>query len=137
MNRDEITEFAKQYTAAWCSQNAASVGKFFAEDGSLTVNGVPAVGRKAITEVAQSFMTAFPDLVLLMDAVEVQSDQTIYRWTFIGTNTGPDGTGNAVRFSGYEEWTFGDDGLVADSQGHFDNDEYQFQLEHGVGASQS
>jgi uncharacterized protein (TIGR02246 family) len=135
MNRDEITEFAKQYTAAWCSQNAASVGKFFAEDGSLTVNGVPAVGREAITEVAQSFMAAFPDLVLLMDAVEIESDQVIYRWTFIGTNTGPDGTGNAVRFSGYEEWTFGDDGLVADSQGHFDNDEYQFQLQHGVDAS--
>jgi hypothetical protein len=70
-----------------------------------------------------------------MDAVEIESDQVIYRWTFIGTNTGPDGTGNAVRFSGYEEWTFGDDGLVADSQGHFDNDEYQFQLQHGVDAS--
>jgi uncharacterized protein (TIGR02246 family) len=137
MDRDEITEFAKQYTAAWCSQDAASVGAFFAEDGTLTVNGAPAVGREAITEVAQSFMTAFPDLVLLMDAVETESDKVIYRWTFVGTNTGPDGTGNAVRFSGYEEWTFGDDGLVADSQGHFDNDEYQFQLEHGVGASQS
>jgi len=137
MDHDEITEFAQQYTSAWCSQNAASVGAFFAEDGSLTVNGTPAVGRNAITEVAQSFMTAFPDLEIIMDAVEIQSDQVIYRWTFVGTNTGPDGTGKAVRFSGYEEWTFGDDGLVADSQGHFDNDEYQFQLEHGIGASQS
>jgi uncharacterized protein (TIGR02246 family) len=137
MDRDEITKFAQQYTTAWCSQNAASVGAFFAEDGSLTVNGVAAIGRKAVTEVAQEFMTAFPDLEIIMDAVENESDPVVYRWTFIGTNTGPGGTGKAVRFSGYEEWTFGDDGLVADSEGHFDNDEYQFQLEHGVDANQA
>ena len=137
MDRDELTEFARKYTAAWCSQNAASVAAFFAEDGSLTVNGAQAIGKEAITEVAQGFMTAFPDLELIMDAVDIRSDQAIYRWTFIGTNTGPDGTGNVVRFSGYEEWTFGDNDLVADSHGHFDNDEYQFQLQHGVGATQT
>lgn len=30
------------------------------------------------------------------------------------------------------EWTFGDDGLVMKSMGHFDDDEYQYQLEHGI-----
>jgi hypothetical protein len=64
-----LRDFAKRYTAAWCIQNASSVAAFFAPHGSLSVNGVPAVGRPAITRVAQSFMTAFPDLQLLMDDI--------------------------------------------------------------------
>ncbi|MFC1796702.1 DUF308 domain-containing protein [Pseudomonadota bacterium] len=93
-------------------------------------------GREAITAVAQGFMTAFPDMELVMDKLDMQPEQLVYHWTFIGTNTGPGGTGNAVRFSGYEEWTIGEDGLITRSLGHFDNDEYQRQLEHGVDASQ-
>jgi hypothetical protein len=79
-------------------------------------------------------MTAFPDMELTMDELEFQPDRAIYHWTFAGTNSGPGGTGNSVRFSGYEEWTIGSDGLVALSMGHFDSNEYQYQLEHGVGA---
>ena len=40
--------------------------------------------------------------------------------------------GNRVRISGWEEWTLGDDGLIADSQGHYDQAEYDRQIEHGV-----
>jgi hypothetical protein len=51
-----------------------------------------------------------------------------------GTNTVPGGTGNRVRISGFEEWTIGDDGLIAASLGHYDEDEYNRQLEHGAQA---
>ena len=136
MNDDKMHAFATRYTAAWNSQNAARVAAFFDEGGSLFVNGSPAEGREAITAVAQGFMTAFPDMELTMDKLDIQPDQLVYHWTFVGTNSGPDGTGNAVHFSGYEEWTIGDDGLIARSMGHFDNDEYQRQLEHGVDARQ-
>ena len=136
MTNDELKEFATRYTAAWGSQNGASVAAFFAEGATLSVNGSPAVGRQAITDVAQGFMTAFPDMELFMDDLDIRSDQVNFHWTFVGTNTGPGGTGNAVRFSGYEEWTFGADGLIARSVGHFDNDEYQYQLKHGVAASE-
>ncbi|HEX7698166.1 MAG TPA: ester cyclase, partial [Candidatus Acidoferrum sp.] len=105
---------------------------FFALNGSLSVNGAPAVGRGAITEVAQGFMTAFPDLRLRMDDILMQGERAVYHWTFIGTNTGPGGTGHRVRFSGYEVWKFGEDGLIAESQGHFDAAAYQRQLERGV-----
>jgi hypothetical protein len=30
MNLDELKEFATRYTAAWCSQDAASVAAFYA-----------------------------------------------------------------------------------------------------------
>jgi hypothetical protein len=55
--------------------------------------------------------------------------------TLTGTNTGPGGTGKAVRISGYEEWTLGADGLIATSLGHFDEAEYQRQLKEGVVSS--
>src|SRR5260370_21930777 len=126
-----LRDFGKRYTGAWCSQNASSVGAFFALNGSLSVNGDRAGGRGAITKVAQGFMTAFPDLEVLMDDVLIQGDGAVYRWTFIGTNTGPAGTGHRVRLSGYEVWKFGEDGLIAESEGHFDAVDYQRQLEGG------
>jgi predicted ester cyclase len=57
----------------------------------------------------------------------------VFHWTLTGTNTGPGGTGKRVRFSGYEVWQIGADGLISESKGHFDTAEYERQLEHGVG----
>ncbi len=136
MNPDELTDFATRYTAAWCSQDAASVAAFYSEYGSLTVNeGIPAIGREAITGVAQSFMAAFSDLEVRMDRLDVTADHVRYLWTLTGTNDAPGGTGKKVCISGFEEWVIGEDGLVAESRGHFDNEEYQRQLEHGIDAS--
>src|SRR5215471_18569739 len=112
MDASQLREFATRYTAAWCSRNAASVAAFFAEGGSLKINdGIPSVGRTAITAVAQGFMTAFPDMVVTMDGISLDGDHAVYRWTLTGRNTGPGGAGKAVRISGYEEWTIGADGL--------------------------
>ena len=131
----ELRDFAGRYTAAWCSQDAGNVAAFYSPGGSLTVNGgAPAVGQSAITEVAQSFMTAFPDMRVVMDDIQVRGDGADYHWTLIGTNTGPGGTGHKVRISGFEIWQIGADGLIASSQGHFDSAEYQSQLERGVRA---
>ncbi len=129
---ESLHEFARRYTAAWCSGDPASVAAFFAPNGSLRVNDDdPAVGREAITNVAQGFMSAFPDMKVLMDDLVVDGDQAVYRWTLVGTNTGPGGTGRAVRISGFEEWRIGDDGLIAESLGHFDSEDYRRQLEGG------
>ena len=129
-DRESIQDFARRYTAAWCSRDAASVAAFFAPNGSLRVNDAePAVGREAITDVAQEFMSAFPDLKVLMDDVGVDGDRAVYRWTLVGTNTGPGGTGRRVRISGFEEWRLGPDGLIAESLGHFDQEDYRRQLE--------
>jgi hypothetical protein len=38
------------------------------------------------------------------------------------------GTGQKVRISGYEDWWLGDDGLIAESLGHYDEVDYQRQL---------
>ena len=136
MSSEKLNEFAIRYTAAWCGQNAASVASFFAEGGSLKINeGNPSVGRTAITAAAQEFMTAFPDMVVKMDRLGADGGRITFHWTLIGTNTGPGGTGKAVRISGYEEWRIGADGLIAESRGHFDEAEYQRQLTTGVGSA--
>jgi nuclear transport factor 2 (NTF2) superfamily protein len=133
MDNAALRAFGSQYAQAWSSQNPESVAAFFAEGGSLRVNDdAPAVGREAIAEVARGFMTAFPDTEVIMDDVVPRGEGAEFYWTYIGTNTGPGGTGKRVRFSGYEAWTFDADGLVARSLGHFDAAEYQHQLEHGV-----
>ena len=124
-----LRDFATRYTAAWCSQDAARVASFFAENGSLKINnGDPSVGRAAITAAAQEFMTAFPDMIVEMDDVTADAGGAVYRWTLTGTNTGPGGTGKTVRISGYEEWTIGPDGLILKSLGHFDEADYHRQL---------
>jgi hypothetical protein len=129
MDPAQLTSFGTRYTAAWCSQKAASVAAFFSEAGSLQINrGAPSVGRAAITAAAQGFMTAFPDLIVAMDGTDLRGNGAVYRWTLTGTNTGPGGSGKAVRISGYEEWRFGADGLIAESTGHFDEADYTRQV---------
>jgi hypothetical protein len=109
------------------------VSGYYAQNGSLSVNGgLPAIGREAITAVPRGFMTAFPDLQVLLDDVLLQGDRAVYQWTLAGTNTGPSGTGHSVRISGYEVWTIGEDGLFAESQGHFDEAAYRYQVEYGI-----
>jgi len=133
MDEAAMEGFATRYTAAWCSQEPERVAAFFAESGSLTINeGDPSVGRVAIAEAARGFMTAFPDMVVTMDALARAGDGWIYRWTLDGSNTGPGGTGRRVHISGYEEWTIGADGLIAKSLGHFDAAEYERQLDEGA-----
>ena len=133
MRPEELLDFARSYTEAWCSQDPANVARHYATDGSLTINGgTPSVGRPAITEAARSFMSAFPDMQVLMDDLVVCDAESMYRWTLIGTNTGPGGTGNRVKISGHEQWTIGDDGLIASSLGRYDQAEYDRQIADGA-----
>jgi hypothetical protein len=121
----QIREFARRYTDAWCSHDPVRVADHFAPGGTIAING----GEPTeVTEVARSFISAFPDIQVFMDDVVFKDETVEYHWTFTGTNRGPGGTGNAVRISGFEEWTFGEDGLVAESQGHYDQAEYDRQL---------
>jgi hypothetical protein len=129
MTPTRIQDFATRY-AAWSGQSAAAVASFFAPEGSLRINGgPPSIGREAITAVAQSFMTAFPDLIVVCDRLEIAGGQVRFHWTLTGTNTGPGGTGQRVHISGFEEWTLDDNGLIAASDGSFDEADYRRQLQ--------
>ena len=126
MNSANFTEFAKRYAKAWCSQNPESVAAFFAENASLTVNGGPPT---PVLEIARGFMRDFPDMTVTFDKLEPRTDRTAFHWTLTGTYAR---TGNHVRISGYELWKIDDAGLIAESSGHFDAEEYERQLKHGL-----
>jgi hypothetical protein len=132
--RPELTGLATRYAAAWSSQSPDSLASFYADSGSLVVNGgAPSVGRAAIRATGASFMTAFPDMLVVMNSVIDRGDHAVFHWTWTGTNTGPGGTGRSVRISGYEEWTLSHDGLILESKGHYDEAEYQRQVNSGTG----
>jgi predicted ester cyclase len=129
MEENHFNSFGKNYAEAWCSQKPGSVAAFFANNGSLTVNNdSPAIGRVAIAKVAEGFMTAFPDMMVTMDSLTTTSDGLEFHWTLTGTNSGPNGTGKKVRISGFELWKIDNDGLIYESKGSFDADEYNRQL---------
>ena len=129
MTSDELKQFAERYAKAWCSHSPDKVAAFFAENGSITINNGPAaVGRAAIAQEAQTFMTTFPDMIVIFDKLEPRGETTAFHWTLTGTNTGPGGAGNRVQISGYEVWKIDDDGLIAESLGHFDAADYERQL---------
>jgi predicted ester cyclase len=121
----KLEKFAARYAKAWCSQNPESVAAFFAENASLIVNGGPPT---PVLEIARGFMRDFPDMTVIFDKLESRGGATAFHWTLTGTNTGPGGTGKRVCISGYELWKIGNDGLIAESRGHFDTAEYERQL---------
>lgn len=130
-----LVDFGTRYAAAWSSQNPAQLAAFYAENGSLIVNGgPPSIGRAAIAAKAQSFMSAFPDMVVTLQRMDRSGEHPIFRWIWTGTNSGPGGTGKSVRLIGYEEWTMDASGLIAKSDGHYDEVEYQRQLKVGAPA---
>ncbi len=125
MTSDELKTFAQRCADAWCSHDPEKVAAFYVRNGSISVNGGPPT---PIAEVAGGFMRDFPDMVVTFDKLLNTPNGTQFHWTFTGTNTGPGGTGNKVRISGYELWKIDNDGLIAESQGHFDAADYERQL---------
>ena len=53
--------------------------------------------------------------------IVVNDERAKYHWTLTATNdrAGRE-SGNRVRISGFEVWRIGEDGLIAESRGHFD-----------------
>jgi predicted ester cyclase len=129
LDQARLRDFARSYTKAWGSHDPARVAAHYVPGGTIAING----GKPTeVTEVARSFISAFPDIEVSMDDLVFNDETVEYHWTFTGTNTGPSGTGNSVRISGFEEWRFGDDGLVVESRGQYDQEDYDRQLEHGA-----
>lgn len=125
----DMQRFAERHAAAWSSQDPARVAAAFAEGGKLIINGgTPSVGRAAITEAARSFMTGYPDMVVTLDRLERVGGKYRFHWSFAGNNSGPGGTGRPVRIGGYEEWTMGADGLIAESLGRYDAADWDRQV---------
>jgi len=129
----DIRTLAEAYTQAWCDRSSEAVASFFEENGSSIINaGTPTVGRPAIAEAMGAFFSDIPDLVLRMDDLRSGGNQAIYLWTLEGTNSGPGGTGNFVRITGWQYWRLSDNLLIIEADGGFDAVEYERQIRQGL-----
>ena len=127
-DRAQIEELAHRYTEAWCSHDARRVASHYVPGGTIAINGAEPA---AIEDVARSFVAGFPDIEVFMDDLVLRENGVVeYRWTFTGTSAE---TGKSVRVPGFEEWTIAPDGLIAESRGHYDQAEYDRQLQDGIG----
>ncbi len=132
ISQSEAEEIGRKYTEAWCSHDPHSVASFYAADGRIVINdGDPSNGRSEVAEMAQGFFDGFPDLVVRMDSIRTSGTYCVYQWTLEGTNTGPGGTGRRAEVSGWEYWRLDEDGLIAESKGHYDAEDYERQLAGG------
>lgn len=123
----QIEQLAHAYTDAWCSRDPARVAAHYVPGGTIAINGGEPAG---IAEVAESFIAAFPDIAVFMEELVLREDGSVeYHWTFTGTSAE---TGKSVRVPGYEEWTIAPTGLIAESRGHYDQAEYDRQVQHGI-----
>ena len=124
---NQIERLARTYTDAWCSRDPARVAGHYVPGGTIAINGGDAAG---IAEVAEAFIVAFPDIEVFMDDLVIREDGIVeYRWIFTGTSAE---TGKSVRVPGFEEWRIAPDGLIAESRGHYDQAEYDRQLQQGI-----
>jgi uncharacterized protein (TIGR02246 family) len=125
INGFDKRESAVHYTEAWNSHDPDRVASFFSTDGAQRDNDGPRiVGRSAISKAVQSFMATLPDLKLYLDDVQESNGKVLYQWSLVGTHSI---TGKKVRFSGHEEWTMGANGLIAESIGTFDENDFHRQ----------
>src|SRR4051794_33710809 len=127
-DRQQIERLAREYTEAGCSRDPRRVAAHYVPGGTIAVNGADPA---PIEEVAESFVAAFPDIEVFMDDLVVIDDVVEYHWTFVGTSAE---SGKSVRIPGFEEWSFGADGRIAESRGHYDQAEYDRQLREGAPA---
>ncbi|MBT8300413.1 MAG: ester cyclase [Maribacter sp.] len=129
----DLNLFAQGYAQVWGSQRPEFVAMFFEEEGALQVNdGEPAIGRNAISKVAQSFMTKFPDINVRFDSLAHKPNGIEFHWTLTGTDADPGGNNHKVKVSGFELWTMSEGNLIKDSKGTFSSEEYNRQLEFGI-----
>jgi hypothetical protein len=127
-DRQQIEQLARGYTEAWCSRDPRRVAAHYVTGGTIAINGG---GPAPIAGVAESFVAAFPDIEVFMDDLVMTEDLVEYHWTFTGTSAE---TGKSVRIRGFEEWTIGADGLIAESRGQYDQAEYDRQVREGAAA---
>jgi uncharacterized protein (TIGR02246 family) len=125
MEPNRAETIAAAYAEAWNTGQPGIVAAFFAADGAITINGGKAwKGRGEVAEMAAGFFADVPDLFLCCDGVRVSGDHVVYLWTFTGTHSA---TKHPLRVIGWEEWDVDSSGLISQSRGWFDADDYARQ----------
>ncbi len=127
---EDVREMAARYAEAWSSRSSEAVASFFADTGRVSINNAePLMGRRAITDKAEDFMSEFSDLVMTLDEIRSAGQNAVFLWTLTGTHSE---TGKPISIRGWDEWWLSEELLVEISRGRFDELEYDRQITEGV-----
>ena len=127
-DRKQIEQLARTYTEAWCSRDPAQVAGHYVPGGTIAINGGDATG---IADVAEAFIAAFPDIRGLHGRPRPPGGR--HRRVPLDIHRDERRDRQECARPGFEEWTIAPDGLIAESRGHYDQAEYDRQLQHGIG----
>ncbi|MGC3940614.1 nuclear transport factor 2 family protein [Roseobacter sp. EG26] len=126
-----LDELATRYTAAWNSRIPEEVAACHAPNSQIVINrGDPSVGHTGLAEMAAGFHADVPDLLLTSGGIRAAGNHVIFIWTFTGHHAE---TGNPLDVSGWEEWELDESLKITSSQGWFDAEDYQMQVDGSAG----
>ena len=126
MDRDELLQRADDLVAAWNRGDADGVAAFYRDDSEF--RDIAAIdvarGREGARHAAHVYMTAFPDLHIIVRTTIVDGDRLAQEWTATGTNDGElkglAATGGRVEVDGCTTVAFNEDGTVRASHLYWD-----------------
>jgi len=126
---DTLQILASEYASAWSSGDPAAVAAFYTADGQISVNqGEAQVGPQAITELVASYHAEIPDLEIRCDLMRATGHHAVFVWTLEGHHAGSE---KHVVIAGWEEWELDQDLKIRASQGWFDTEDFQRQINAG------
>jgi hypothetical protein len=117
VNSTKIADLAKSYAAAWTARDGFDIAQHFEPTGQLIVNGSPATNPKSIADVAQGFITLFPDLHYMADDTRIAGANTLQSWTLYGHHSE---TNAFIKLSGWTTFTVSDAGKIQTAHMFYD-----------------
>ena len=128
-----LVEVAQAYLQAWNDHDGAAVTRLFAPDGTYVDPTLPGpLSGDAIAKYVAGLVVAFPDLVFVVEGINVDGGHVTLRWRMQGTNTGPlpgapQPTGGTCDLPGVDLITVGAEGITS-VVGYFDQKTFVEQL---------
>jgi steroid delta-isomerase-like uncharacterized protein len=117
MEREKVLDMAREEVDAWNRHDADGTVAHAADDIVHHDAGVGMDfhGKAELRDLAQSYLTAFPDLHVDITSATCEGDRLIQEWVVTGTHEGElmgmAPTHRHVEFRGCAVTEFGDDGL--------------------------
>jgi steroid delta-isomerase-like uncharacterized protein len=126
-----LKPIADKYVEVWNTGNFDELDSIFDQNFVRRANLLPDVnGIDGLKKLMSGFRTAYPDLKIVLTDEVYSDNESAARWTFTGTNTGPDEmppTGKSVKVWGISILHFAN-GKITEEIVAYDNQSFMEQL---------
>lgn len=123
---ENMNKAADNMVKAWNTNDFSYAEEVTVEDVVRNTNGEREGNNQSdYRALMNTFHTAFPDVQIVADNIEIDGSAMYVYWTLTGTNTGilngNSPTGMRVEIVGHAKWTFNNDGKAVQEDVYFDN----------------